>query len=114
MQPGDTKETVVQVLGSPTTVGPFDASDWYYMGQRTEQESFFDPEVTERRIVQISFGDDDKVAAIKQYGKDDAEQVSMDEDATQPQGRPTTLSEELFGQGGFGSDKLSKKKKDTN
>ena len=111
---GDSKEVVVQALGSPTTVGAFDASDWYYMGQRTEQESFFEPEVTERRIVEITFSDDDKVANIKQYGKDDAEPVSMDDTTTPPQGRETTLEENLFGRGGFGSDKLTKKKKDTN
>ncbi len=109
---GSTKEDVVSAIGSPTTKGTFDNDYWFYMGQRTEQESFFDPVVTDRRIVVISFDNDDKVKSIKQYGKDDAETINIDEEMTAIQGHQTTLAEDLFGQGGFGSDK-NKKKKDT-
>ncbi len=109
---GSTKDEVTAALGSPTTMGTFDHDYWFYMGQRTEQESFFDPVVTERRIVAISFDTDDKVEQIKQYGLNDAETVNVDPSVTPVQGHQTTLAEELFGQGGLGSDK-NKKKKDT-
>ena len=109
---GSTKEDVVAALGSPTTIGAFDHDYWLYIGQRTEQEAFFDPEVTDRRIVAIAFDTDDKVQAIKQYGKDDAESIDIDDAVTGTQGHQTTLAEDLFGRGGFGSNK-DKKKKDT-
>ena len=109
---GSTKEDVASALGSPTSIGTFDQDYWYYMGQRTEQESFFDPVVTDRRIVVIEFDTDDKVSNIRQYGKDDAEPVDIDAATTGVQGHQTTLAENIFGQGGFGSDK-NKKKKDT-
>ena len=110
---GMSKDEVAKLIGSPTTVSPFDENYWYYMGQRTEQEAFFDAQVTNRRIVEVDFDDDDKVATIKQYGKDQGESVDMVSDTTQPQGHQTTLAEELFGRGGFGSDKNKKQKKDT-
>ncbi len=110
---GDTKDDVAKLLGSPTTIGSFDENYWYYMGQRTEQEAFFDPEVTDRRIVEIDFDEADKVASVKQFGKDNGESVDIVTDSTPQQGHQTTLVEELFGRGGFGSDKNKKKKGDT-
>ncbi len=109
---GSSKEEVATALGSPTTISTFDQDYWFYMGQRTEQEAFLDPVVTDRRIVVVAFDTNDKVSEIKQYGKDDAETVDIDEAVTDVQGHQTTLAENLFGAGGLGSDK-NKKKKDT-
>ncbi len=109
---GSSKDDVVKAIGSPTSIGAFDTNYWYYMGERTEQESFFDPVVTDRRIVEIEFNDDDKVSSLKEYGKDNAELIDMEEATTPTQGHQTTLAEELFGNGGLGSDKNKKKKSD--
>jgi outer membrane protein assembly factor BamE (lipoprotein component of BamABCDE complex) len=109
---GSSKDDVVKAIGSPTSIGAFDTNYWYYMGQRTEQESFFDPVVTDRRIVEIQFNDNDKVTSLKEYGKDNAEIVDMEEDSTPVMGHQTTFAEELFGNGGLGSDKNKKKKSD--
>ena len=110
LKPGASKEEVSQLLGSPTSIGTFDTNNWYYMGQRTEQVSFFSPEVTDRRVVEVDFDDSEKLSGTHVYGLQNGQQVEMVPENTPVQGHQTTLAEELFGRGGFGSDKLSKKK----
>ncbi len=113
VKPGASKEEVAKLLGSPTEIGTFDENYWFYMGQRTEQESFFDPVVTDRRVVEVDFDENDKVSSVRQMGVANGEDVEIVERETTPQGHQTTLAEELFGRGGFGSDKNKKKKSDT-
>jgi outer membrane protein assembly factor BamE (lipoprotein component of BamABCDE complex) len=104
------KDDVIKAIGSPTAMGTFDENAWYYMGQRTSQESFFDPEVTDRRIVEIDFDKDDKVTKIKQSGLGTGNDIEMVDQITPAEGHETTLAEELFGRPSADSDK--KKKKD--
>ncbi len=106
---GSSKDDVIKAIGSPTSMGTFDENAWYYMGQRTSQESFFDPEVTDRRIVEIDFDTEDKVTRIKQSGLGTGNDIEMVDEITPAQGHETTLAEELFGRP---SDTDKKKKKD--
>ena len=105
---GDSKDDVFKALGSATALGTFNENNWYYIGQRTEQESFFLPEVTEREVVEIDFDDNDQVASIKKLGKDQGNDIAMVQDISPPQGRDTSFAEDVFGRP---SDDAAKKKK---
>ncbi len=107
---GATKDEVIKAIGSPTAMGTFDENSWYYMGQRTSQESFFDPEVTDRRIVEIDFDKDDKVTRIKQSGLGTGNDIEMVDETSPAEGHETTLAEELFGRPGATDDDKKKKK----
>jgi outer membrane protein assembly factor BamE (lipoprotein component of BamABCDE complex) len=108
---GDSKDDVYKALGSATALGTFDENTWYYIGQRTEQVSFFLPEVTDREIVEIDFDDNDQVSSIKKSGKDQGNDIVMVEQVSPAQGRDTSFAEEVFGRGS--SDDAAKKKKKT-
>jgi outer membrane protein assembly factor BamE (lipoprotein component of BamABCDE complex) len=94
---GDSKDDVFKAIGSATALGTFDENSWYYIGQRTEQEAFFLPEVTDREVVEIDFDDNDQVSAIKKTGKDQGNDIEMVQEISPPQGRDTSFAEDVFG-----------------
>jgi len=58
------KSDVIRILGTPTSTAIFDENKWYYVGMHTEQMAFFDPEVTEKTILAVTFDENDMVMAI--------------------------------------------------
>jgi len=42
------RQTVAQILGSPSTISTFDANIWYYITQQTKNYAFFKPEIIDR------------------------------------------------------------------
>ncbi|MGP1394379.1 MAG: outer membrane protein assembly factor BamE, partial [Inquilinaceae bacterium] len=50
-----TEDEVATLLGTPTTISTFEPDVWYYIGQRTRQRAFFEPEIIERRVLMIDF-----------------------------------------------------------
>jgi outer membrane protein assembly factor BamE (lipoprotein component of BamABCDE complex) len=104
------KNDVFEALGSPSIVSTFDDNTWYYVGQRTEREAFFRPEVTERKIIAVEFDDTDHVKGVDRIGLDQAVDVEPLEETTPAVGREITFMEQLIGNIGRPSSK--KKKKD--
>ncbi len=60
-----TREQVEKLLGSPSSVAPFDNKTWYYVAERTETFAFFEPELRERKVVVIKFDKKGVVSGIK-------------------------------------------------
>ncbi len=92
-----TREDVAATLGSPSHVATFDENTWYYFGRRTEQESFFDPEAIDRKVVKIAFDESGIVKSIDDKTGDGAEDIDVVERTTPTYGRENTLIQDLFG-----------------
>src|SRR3546814_9779903 len=46
IQPGiHSRQDIIDLLGSPSTVSTFEDRKWYYIGQKTQQVAFMKPEV---------------------------------------------------------------------
>ncbi|MBI1778869.1 MAG: outer membrane protein assembly factor BamE [Proteobacteria bacterium] len=98
IQPGiATRADVTGTLGSPSSMATFDPNVWFYISKRTETVAFFDPDVLDQNVVQITFDGDGRVASIKRYGMDDAENVRIAERVTPTAGQSLTLLQQLFG-----------------
>ena len=67
---------VMDILGSPSTTSAIDASTWYYIYSKAETVAFYHPTVTDRRVLAVSFGDDDKVNNLKYYGLEEGKIIS--------------------------------------
>jgi outer membrane protein assembly factor BamE (lipoprotein component of BamABCDE complex) len=93
----DTKATVLARLGTPSTVGMFDSEAWYYISSVQERLAFFTPDVVEREVIAIRFGDNDTVAAVDRFGVERGRVVQYAEDATPTRGRELSIIEQLFG-----------------
>jgi outer membrane protein assembly factor BamE (lipoprotein component of BamABCDE complex) len=95
--PGVSSRTnVLQSLGSPTTVAPFDDNVWYYIGQKTEKTGIFDPKVVEKKVVVVAFNQDGIVDTIENI---DADQINVPRvrRKTPTSGNDITVIEQLIG-----------------
>jgi outer membrane protein assembly factor BamE (lipoprotein component of BamABCDE complex) len=105
IHPGKTtKDQVVKILGSPSSVGVFDANAWYYISKRTSQSAFFLPDTTDQQVYIVDFTKDGVVSAVAHKGLKDAENITPAPGATPAPGRELTFLEQILGNlGRFGA-----------
>lgn len=96
----DTRTTVLARLGSPSTKSIFDDKTWFYVSTQYASYAFRNPQVTEREITAIKFGEDNVVDEIVQYDADDGEILRYAARETATRGRQLGLLEQLFGNAG--------------
>lgn len=99
----DTKASVQANLGSPSTMGTFNDSVWYYISTTQEDFLFFRPEELDRKVVAVTFGADERVAAVKELGPADGVEVAFSDEETPSRGRELTFLQQIFGNVGRGS-----------
>ena len=93
----DDKNSVLDVLGSPSNVSTFGADTWYYVTRKTERLAFFEEKVLDQRVVAIEFDESGVVAGIERYEAEDARPVAMNERVTPTRGKQLSLMQQLFG-----------------
>lgn len=101
---------VVELIGSPSTIEPFQGQSWYYISEKTSAKAFFEPEITSRKVIIIRFDNKGIVKEIKTIGLKEAKNIKMVERITPTAGREMTILRQLFGNigrfQGAGSDNL--------
>lgn len=97
LKPGDTKDKVVQTIGSPSTIGTFSDKRWYYISRKTEKFGFFDPKTVDQQVVEVLFDEKDKVQEIKKLNLDDAYDVDLVGRSTPTAGKSMTFMDQLLG-----------------
>lgn len=103
--PGEsTKEQVQAVLGSPSSISEFGQLTWYYISSEYERKAFLKPKLVSQSIVAVTF-DEETVADVKRYSKDDAKAISMVKDTTPTEGHDMGIINQLLGNvGRFNTD----------
>ena len=104
IEPGvHSRQDIIDLLGSPSTVSTFQDSKWYYIGQKTQEFAFMKPEVVDRSVFVVTFNDSGYVEQTAQYSLADAQEVEPVDRITPTEGRDLTLLQQLFGNiGRFG------------
>ena len=98
IQPGvDDRNGVVDKLGSPSAVSTFIDNKWYYIGQRSEQFAFLDPDILERSVLVVSFGEGGLVDDTLLYTLEDGQIVAPIDRITPTEGKELNLLQQLFG-----------------
>ena len=92
----DTKTTIQQRLGDPSTQATFNSDAWYYISSVERQIAFFDSTTTTRGILAIHFDKDGKVTDIHHYGLRDGHIVAFESRVTPARGRELTFLQQLF------------------
>ncbi|HUO90592.1 MAG TPA: outer membrane protein assembly factor BamE [Rhizomicrobium sp.] len=94
----DTKTSIQQRLGFPSTEATFPASGdaWYYITSVEKQIAFFDPTVQSRAILAVYFDKDGKVTDLKHYTLKDGHIVAFETRETPTKGRELTFLQQLF------------------
>jgi outer membrane protein assembly factor BamE (lipoprotein component of BamABCDE complex) len=98
IKPGaQSREQVVQLLGSPTTISTFDKNTIYYISQRTKVVTFNKPQILSRKIVEISFDKNDRVTQVKNYDLSNSRDIELIKRTTPTPGRQFTILQQLLG-----------------
>ena len=100
----DTKSTVLDQLGSPSTQSTFDTNTWYYITQLSAEVGYHKPHVTRRVIVAISFDkESEKVTKVDTYSLKDGKVLAYNDRETPTRGRELSWVEQLLGNVGRGA-----------
>ncbi len=91
------KQGLQDMLGSPSSVSPFDGDVWYYISERTEKVAFFEPKVLDRKVLMFRFDDKGIVSEKKEFGMEDANNVDMVQRKTPTAGNEIGILRQLFG-----------------
>ena len=94
---GFSREEVVEVLGSPSSVAVLEGEVWYYISKRTETLAFFEPDVKTRQVVILRFDKGGTLADIKTIGLEDGRDVLPVERETPTSGNEMTIIEQILG-----------------
>lgn len=96
-QPGiDTRATVQERFGTPSTTAVFDQTAWYYVSSVQERLAFYEPNTVERRVMVVRF-DGDTVSAVEKFGLERGRLVAYNDETTPTRGRELGVLEQLLG-----------------
>ena len=94
----DTRSTVLAKLGTPSATSTFDKDTWYYMDQVVNRTSFYNPRMSRRDVVAISFDkNSEQVTEVRKYGLQDGKVFAFNKRETPTRGREMTVLEQLLG-----------------
>jgi outer membrane protein assembly factor BamE (lipoprotein component of BamABCDE complex) len=104
------REDVVRLIGSPSSVATFNPNVWYYISQKQETYAFFTPVMIEQNVMQLSFNDSGRLQNMKKYDLADGQDVDMVSRITPTAGKELTILEQIMGNVG----RFSGPKQDSN
>ncbi|MBA86058.1 outer membrane protein assembly factor BamE [Thalassobius sp. S69A] len=73
----DTRDSVAESVGTPSTGGILDDSGYYYVYSRVRHFGMFEPKVIEREVLAITFDTRGVVANIERFGLEDGNVVPL-------------------------------------
>jgi outer membrane protein assembly factor BamE (lipoprotein component of BamABCDE complex) len=91
------REDVVRLIGSPSTVATFNPNVWYYISQKQETWAFMKPAMVDQNVMQLNFNESGRLQAIKKYDLTDAKDVTMVSRITPTAGKELTILEQIMG-----------------
>lgn len=99
LEPGrQSRDEVQQILGSPSSMGVFDAEQsWYYIYRKTSTTAFFEPEVLEQRVLVVHFDRTGTLRDVRRYALEDGLIVDPVTRVTPSPGRELSFLEQLLG-----------------
>jgi len=93
----DTRDTVAETVGPPSSSGVLSDSGFYYVSSRVRNYGFLEPKVVERRVVVISFDSSDLVRNIEELGVRDGQVITLERRITETAVVDETFLRQLLG-----------------
>ena len=104
IRPGQSKDLVIAVLGSPQTENTFpNESAYYYVETKVNETAFGMRTVDSRRVLAIYFGKDDRVKDKAIYTIKDGKVFAIETRRTPDFGQDRTFVQQILGSVGLGS-----------
>ncbi len=93
----DTRETVADKVGVPTSSGVLDNSGYFYVRMRTRTVGPFAPQEIDRQVVAISFSDRGIVQNVERFGLERGQVVPLSRRVTTSAVSDSTFLRQLLG-----------------
>ncbi len=93
----DTRGSVRRKIGRPSNTGVFTETGWYYVATTVEHYLYYEPAVSDRRIVAVQFDTNDVVSGVNVYGFEGGRIIDLQTRTTPTQGRQLTILQQLLG-----------------
>ena len=97
----DTRESVAERIGPPTTEGVLGDRAWYYVESRFRQFAWQAPHEISREVVVISFDGRGRVSNIERFGLEDGHIVTISRRVTSGSATRTPFLQRVFGRLGL-------------
>lgn len=98
IQPGvQSKPQVAELLGTPSAIGTFDDTRWYYISAKTSTLAFFTPKVLEQNVVVVDFDGGGRVIDLRRYELADGLVIDPVTRKTPAPGKELSFIEQLVG-----------------
>jgi outer membrane protein assembly factor BamE (lipoprotein component of BamABCDE complex) len=98
IEPGTTsREEVARLLGTPSSIAPFDDQTWYYITQRYERANFFMEDLVAQDVYTVRFDDRGLVHSVQASGMENATEIDPDPDETRTMGNELSVVEQFLG-----------------
>ncbi len=103
----DTKETVADAVGRPSTAGILADGGWYYVASKFSAYGIQERKEVSREVVAITFDEDGVVENIERFGLRDGNVVAISRRVTDSNIKGVTFIRQLFGSfGNFTADQF--------
>lgn len=93
----DTRESVISLVGPPTSGGVLNGSGSYYVASTFRTLGAFAPEEVSREVVAITFSESDVVTNIERFGLEDGQVIALSRRVTDSGVQDTTFIRQLLG-----------------
>jgi outer membrane protein assembly factor BamE (lipoprotein component of BamABCDE complex) len=93
----DTRASVEDTVGPPSSSGILQDSGYYYVRSRIRSFAYFEPEVVEREVLAISFDANGVVSNIERFGLEDGRIVTLERRVTESSVVDRTFIRQLLG-----------------
>ncbi|RMH39431.1 MAG: outer membrane protein assembly factor BamE [Alphaproteobacteria bacterium] len=93
----DTRDTVAETIGRPSTEGVLRDRAWYYVGSRFRHFGMRAPEEVDRQVVAISFDAEGRVANIERFTLADGRVITLSRRVTESNIKGISFIRQLLG-----------------
>ena len=98
IKPGQqTRDQVLDMLGSPTAIGTFEDTRWYYITRKTEQLAFYVPELIEAQVIVVEFDTAGFVKQVAHLSNDEMRDIDPVDRTTPTKGRKLGFFQQILG-----------------
>jgi len=93
----DTRETVAETVGTPSSSGVLDASGYYYVATRMRHYGLLGPQIVDRELLAISFDRRGVVSNIERFGLEAGRAIPLERRITDSSVESRTFLRQLLG-----------------
>lgn len=99
------KENVIALLGSPSTISSLDENIWYYINVKTIKKSILKPKVVAQDVLKLTFKNN-ILKKIEEHSNKTKKYIKFNESKTKVEGNETNLIKDtLYNMGRFNKDR---------